>query len=274
MGIKILSNEQEKQLCEDYKQGMSNKTLQLKYGFASKKSIIDKVKKYYPNYQQIINEARKNKKNYHIDLKEIKDQFTAYFIGLMLSDGYIQDNNKFGIQLTDKDVIEFISKVTNKEYKTYEQGDNHKIAYRIIFSDCEQVKNLERYSVVKNKSKIISAPMLLPSEEKYIPYIIRGIIDGDGCVYQTSQNSVAFFIITASYDFAIWIQQVLINKLYMDDIHITIIDNQYYRVETALQTNLFKLITLVYDKEFGMSRKYIALRKMFRDYNKDNLNFF
>lgn len=41
-------------------------------------------------------------------------------------------------------------------------------------------------------------------------------------------------------------------------------------VETALQTNIYKLITLVYDKPFGMTRKYNKLRKTFRDYNSGN----
>ena len=60
----------------------------------------------------------------------------------------------------------------------------------------------------------------------------------------------------------------------MKDIHIIIVKNKYYRIETALQSNLYKLIALVYDKEFGMNRKYKTLREMFRDYNKDNPIFY
>lgn len=43
-----LSTEQEKQLVEKYRQGASVCSLMAKYNFASKKSIIDKVKKHYP----------------------------------------------------------------------------------------------------------------------------------------------------------------------------------------------------------------------------------
>ena len=55
MGQKKLSKELELQLVEEYKQGASVNSLMAKYGFASKKSITDKVKKHYPDtYNEII----------------------------------------------------------------------------------------------------------------------------------------------------------------------------------------------------------------------------
>ena len=47
MGYKKLSDEQEKQLVQEYISGIPVKELMTKYNFASKKSIIDKVKKHY-----------------------------------------------------------------------------------------------------------------------------------------------------------------------------------------------------------------------------------
>ena len=44
-------------------------------------------------------------------------------------------------------------------------------------------------------------------------------------------------------------------------------------IETALQSNIFKLIALVYDKPYGMKRKYVKLRETFRDYNLGNQEF-
>ena len=48
-------------------------------------------------------------------------------------------------------------------------------------------------------------------------------------------------------------------------------ENGLYRIETANQYNILKLIALVYNKPFGMNRKYNNLRKTFRDYNNDAL---
>lgn len=256
-------------MIEEYRKGIHVSQLMQKYGYATKKSITDKVKKYYPNnYKEIIEEAKNNRKDYSIDVENIDDNFTAYFIGLMLIDGYIQDKNKFGIQLIDEDCINFISKITNKEYKTYNDSNiNHKEYYRIIFSDKIQVQNLKRYGIENNKTKTLAGFDFKIDEEKYIPYVLRGIIDGDGCIYYTTKNTPAFFIITASYEFAKWLQSLLENRLYMKDIHITTTSDNCYRVETSLFLNMLKLRFIVYDQPYGMSRKYKLLRKMFRDYN-------
>ena len=130
---------------------------------------------------------------------------------------------------------------------------------------CDRIKTSE------NKTYTIKAPQLLKEEEKFIPYILRGIIDGDGCVSPTSYGGAQFFIVTMSEEFANWIVDVLENKLYMIDIHKRQTESGIWRIETSNQYNILKLIALVYNKPFGMMRKYNKLRKTFRDYNNDTL---
>lgn len=57
----------------------------------------------------------------------------------------------------------------------------------------------------------------------------------------------------------------------MVDIHKHQGQNGIWRIETANQYNILKLIALVYNQPYGMMRKYNELRKTFRDYNKDVL---
>lgn len=258
-------------MVEEYRKGARINELLRRYNFSTKKSIIDKVKKYYPNnFEDIIKEARNNRKDYSIDLKVIDSEFKAYLIGLLLTDGYIHTDNSFGIQMTDEDVIQFIAKTLNAEYHTYYYDPPKLPEHRIIIYDCDQVGNLKRYGIVKNKSYIIPAPNLLKEEEKYLPYLIRGIIDGDGCIYKTTKNTVAFYICTMSFEFACWIKSILEDRFFMKDIKLNQTKTGLWCVETALVTNIMKLIALVYEKPFGMSRKYNRLREMFRDYNKGN----
>lgn len=278
MGQKRLSKEQEMQLVEEYRLGASVTSLMEKYGFASKKSITDKVKKYYPNdYTQIVEEAKRNRKTYSYSLEKISSEFDAYFLGLLLTDGYIAREREIGIDLTDEDCIQFLSKTIGKEYKTYDpsSGNNeiqgNKKRHRLILADSALVNDIARFGVIPNKSAILPKPQLLPEEEKYIPYIIRGIIDGDGCIFETSYGSPAFYIITKSKEFAEWVEETLTNKLFMKDIRVYQDKNNLYRIETANQDNILKLIVLCYNKPFGMNRKYTHLQKMFRDYNNDLL---
>ena len=274
MGFKKLSNEQELILIEEYRSGASVKSLMEKYGYSTKKSITDKVKKHYPeSYQQIIEEAKNNRKDYNYKLKEITSEFDAYFIGLLATDGYVIPGRGVGIDLIDEDCIKFLSRTIGHNYKKYESSiENSRFnstlpCYRLILSDIDLIKNLERFSIIPNKSYTIHSMDLLSSEEKYIPYIIRGIIDGDGCIFSTSYGAPAFYIVSMSESFIDWIINMLENKMYMKDIKKHVNENGLWRIETALQENIQKLLALSYNKPFGMNRKYNKLTKMFRDYN-------
>ena len=74
-----------------------------------------------------------------------------------------------------------------------------------------------------------------------------------------------------SEPFIEWIKQVLENKLFLVDIHKRQCSSGIWKIETSNQFNIFKLISLVYDKPFGMTRKYEEIRKTFRDYNSITL---
>lgn len=271
MGYKIHSIEEEKKMVEEYIKGTPVKVLIEKYGYKTKKSITDKVKKY--GGEGAITEARNNRKTYRIDFDGVTSDFNAYFLGLMLTDGYIIDNNRFGIDLTDEDCICFISKVTGKEYHTYsaDAEKGNKPRHRIVFSNTEVVTILAKYGVVPRKSNILSAVSLTEEELKFLPFLIRGIIDGDGCVYQTSYGAPAFYVCSNSKPFLVWLKNIFETKLFFQDMYLSQAPAGLWRIDTANQLNILKLISLVYNRPYGMARKYEHIRKMFRDYNGDNL---
>lgn len=63
-------------------------------------------------------------------------------------------------------------------------------------------------------------------------------------------------------------------KSILDDVRITKSnkDGMYiYNVGSAKEKNIYILKAIVYNKPFGMSRKYIHFNKMFRDYNESIL---
>lgn len=272
MGYKKLSDGQEKQLIEEYTAGTPVKELMAKYGFRTKKSITDKVKKYYPDsYEDIINKAFLNRKQYEYHLNKISSPFDAYLVGLLLTDGYVLSNQDgFGIDLTDEDCIAFLSKTIGKEYKTYYK-ENTLPRHRLVVYGKNLKEELKRFSIVRNKTYIIGEPLLYEEEKKYLPYIIRGIIDGDGCVSKTSYGGAQFYIVSQSEVFIDWCKKVLEENFYMVDIHKHQGASGIWRIETANQYNILKLIALVYNHPYGMMRKYNELRKTFREYNKDVL---
>ena len=243
-----------------------------KYGFKTKKSITDKVKKYYPDtYQDIIKQAHDNRRGYTYSLEKITSPFDAYLIGLMITDGYVlSDRDGLGLDMTDEDVIAFVAKTIGTNYKTY-YTENYRPRYRVLITIPGITKQVARFGIVSNKSKIIPAPQLLAEEEKFIPYIIRGMIDGDGGVSKTSYNGAQFYFVSMSKELIDWFVSILEQRLFMTDIHISQNNVGLYRVESANQYNILKLIAVIYNMPYGMARKYNYLRKTFRDYNKDVL---
>ena len=272
MGYRILSKEQELELIEEYRKGTPVIELMAKYGYKTKKSITDKVKKYFPKqYQEIIKEAQNNRRGYTYSLEKLTSPFDAYFLGLLLTDGYVlSDRDGIGLDLTDEDAIQFIAKTINTKYNSYTDGIR-KTRYRVLITRPGLINEIQRLGLTKNKSLTLQPPQLLPEEHKYLPFIIRGIIDGDGSVAKTSYGGAQFYVVTMSKIFAEWLVDVFTNDFFMEDIHIHQNEAGLYRVETANQYNILKLIALVYNKPFGMNRKYNYLRKTFRDYNNDTL---
>lgn len=272
MGCKKYSKEQELLIIEEYRKGTPVNELTLKYGYKTKKSITDKIKKYFPEeYIQIINEAKEKRKGYTFSFEKITSPFDAYLLGLLMTDGYIlSDRDGFGLDLTDEDVMQFIAKTIGVNCKKY-QKEGVKDKFRILVNNPGITQQLSRFGIVPVKSKIIQPPKLLKEEEQFIPYIIRGIIDGDGGVAKTSYGAPQFYIYTMSESFADWIIKILTEKFFMCDIHKRQNkENKIWRIDTANQLNILKLIAIVYNEPYGMERKYKEIRKTFRDYNRES----
>lgn len=251
---KKYSNDMEKQIVNEYLAGASTKFLMNKYGFKTRKSIIDKVKKYGYKVRSNREEMMKNKPYENFSMSVIDSEFKAYFLGLLLTDGYIV-HNTVGLDLVDEDCIKFISSIIEKPYHSYQRDENRQPRHRLIINNLKLVHELERFGIVSRKTKILNGFTLQEDEEKYFPYIVRGMIDGDGWIRKDGKE---FYICTASYNMALWIKKTLENKLYMSELNIDEA-SKVWQIRTANSHNIDILKTLVYDKPFGMSRKYNKL---------------
>lgn len=276
MGARRLSIEQEKQLVQEYLNGESVESLCQKYGYKTKKSITDKVRKHTEDYELAIKQARQARRGWQYSFETIQNEFDAYFIGLLMTDGYLTSRGTdLGIDLIDEDCIKFLSEVIGKEYKTYASDRssltdkyNRQDRHRLVLSDSDLVEQAKRYGITANKTANLQGFALSNSESAFIPYLVRGIIDGDGCIFETSYGAPAVYIISQSKKFLEWVEELMTERLYFKHLRLRSTSDNLYRLETAHQEDILKLMALVYDKPYGMSRKYNKLRKTFRDYNR------
>lgn len=271
-------NDKEKQMVEEW-MTTSTPTPQIakKYGYATNKSVTDKVKKAYPDLD-VRAFSRERIKIYKLDFTKIDSEEKAYFLGLMYTDGYISTHTKFGIDLADEDCIAWLAKYTNHTYNKYDgsrsplpngQQYDRKDRFRIIWSSSKNVEQLAEWGVIRNKTLTLQGCDLNKISPEYYPALARGIIDGDGCIYQHSNGySIAFYIISASEKFAYWCKELL-ESIGMTNMRVNKVNN-LYKVESAAKANIQILHDTIYDKEYGMNRKRQHLREMFRDYNRSS----
>lgn len=240
-----------------YRNGMNSNEIAKVFGYKTRNSILQKLEKLNVKRRDW-NEIQRNSKTYiEFSMKSIDNEYKAYFLGLLLTDGYMNlERGYIGLELTDKDVIVFLSQYLNVKYTSIES--KHKTMFRIILYGKDLLKELNRLGVVQNKTFSLKGPDLYKYESRYLPYIVRGIIDGDGWIRKDGKE---FFISSASKDFILWCK-ISLEKLGFEDINIKFIENNFngiYLIRSAKRFNLELLKDKIYDKPFGMERKYKLL---------------
>lgn len=153
--------------------------------------------------------------------EKINTHDKAYFLGLLMADGFITDNSKkhgedsFGISLSieDKYIIESFKKYIKSnnpihEYtgRDYKQGFGSFYYVRIIMVSQKTVNDLMEKNVVKQKTLIKEFPDNNKVPDEFIYSYLRGYMDGNGSISlreTKSKGERATLSFTTSENFAI-----------------------------------------------------------------------
>lgn len=155
----------------------------------------------------------------------IDSEEKAYFLGWMLSDGYvIYPKNRspvVRIDLNQKDryILEEFNFLVSGDRETgilnqkrYPSQANirKKETYqsRVSFTSKKMVSDLAKYGVVPRKCKTITLPLI---DDNLMPHLIRGLFDGDGCI---SGRMIGF---SGNNQMMKDIQSFLIKKIHIND---------------------------------------------------------
>lgn len=253
---RFVTLEQENEICKRYLNGETSYSLAKEFGFKGHKSITDIIKAHGISTRNTQEEQQKHTGYANFSIANIDSPEKAYFLGLILTDGYVLEKYKvLGISLTDKDAIDAICSLTGASYYEVPIRDKMtKPAYRVHLHGERFLKEISRFGVKPKKTYTLSDINLKDNEIQFFPYVLRGIIDGDGWI---SKDGKEFFISTASENFAKFLVGEM-NKLGFS-VSYSFKSNEYsgyYLIRSAKSQNINLLKNIVYDKPYGMMYKY------------------
>ena len=203
---------EEKEIIKSYQEG--NSLAKVGKQFNCDPSTVKNILKAYDIQTRNLSQARRNYLNYTINencFANINNPDSAYWLGVMYSDGFItktnQYTNYFGITIHEKD-SEWLERF--KEFLQYNGEVKHYIAKttynentpiaKLLIGNNKIVADLEKLGVVEHKTFRLSQ---LP-QTNYIDDFIRGYIDGDGslskrCAHITISGTKEFLLSIANY---------------------------------------------------------------------------
>ncbi len=197
---KIEKNIQE-DICRDYLNNMSNKELSEKYKIH--RTTIQRILKRSNIILKKISET--SRKHIVLNFKgDIVTKSDAYILGLIWSDGNLSRNCiEIALQKDDEQILEDVSNyVYGKKVLSYRKSNirifnninyNCKAQTRFRITSKEISDKLRKVGLMENKSLNCRFPKI---ETEYISHFLRGLLDGDGCIYTKNKNNCRVTIVS------------------------------------------------------------------------------
>jgi len=197
------SEEMEVKICSLYKEGLSSSQI----------ANLLKIKESKIYYVLKLNEIQTRdasspfyKKNIVNDsfFKKIDEEEKAYFLGFLCADGYLlkRDNCvKLELQLLDAHIVKRFAELLFPKERYLLIRNN---SIRMTAFSKELYENLENFGLHQRKSLTLKFPPENSIPDNLMNHFIRGVFDGDGCMYHTLKQGVrqkGYFQITGSKDF-------------------------------------------------------------------------
>lgn len=260
MKNKNISKEIEKKICEKYIKGKTNKELSEEFNI-HRTTILRILKR---NNIELRSSSITSRKNFIINFNgDILTTNDAYILGLIWSDGNLSRNCiEIVLQESDRQILDDISKyVYNKDTLTYRKPRNlisnnieykckPQVRFRITSKDISN--KLRKIGLKENKSLTCNLPIL---DEYFIPHFIRGLLDGDGNIYDKNKKNYRVSIVT-NHIFCNTISKIVNEKL---DINSKVYNKtknvSMFTISGRLQ--ILKFLDWIYNEsDLKLNRKY------------------
>lgn len=260
---KKVSKEIEEEVCADYLTNKySSRELGIKYSL-SKSTVLRILQRnnITPVNHRLVNNDLIVNYFEHIDCEE-----KAYLLGFIFADGCV-NNGQLWIDINDKDreILEKIRELLHSNCKISTRIKGKSIMSRITIKHADFVNYLEKYGIVKNKTKETNHLPINEIPEKFYKDFLRGLIDGDGWIVKDSKNNWHIGYVTqyktTAEDFVI-IMNSLLDKKWNNKIIER--NNKYAVVQIQSKQQVEQLAHVLYaDNKICLSRKFQLAQEIY-----------
>lgn len=188
--------------------------------------------------------------------EKIETPNQAYLLGFITADGAVV-NQILSIEVQEEDIA--ILNFAKKEINPYAALTASRGCLRVCFGAKQIGKDLEKYGIVQNKSKIIEKVPIALIPDHLLHFYFRGLIDGDGSI----SNEGRLTIYSGSEKFIKDVQQILVEKAGVKQLKIY--KGTTYFVSWSSKEDKEKLFNYIYknlEDTFYYQRKYQRLQKV------------
>ena len=194
---KRISREKEKGIIEWYYKNERVKDILNNFNISDKsfRNVLER------NNVKIDKNRYEDKYNF---LLKSDDELLAYFLGLFMADGWLDNRGGFYISLIDKDLIEELANRIKYKNKVVEIKNKKTTSYRIGYGRKNLTETLKSFGFQVEKTGNEFVPKYI--NKNNFPHFLRGLSDGDGSFNITiskrhNSNYLNWEITCASRDF-------------------------------------------------------------------------
>lgn len=163
-------------IIERYKKGESSISIGSAYS-TSPKNIRELLRKNGIKINDV-HECHRLYSANHNYFNKINSREKKYWIGFLISDGFVTDRNEIGITSVDKEHIEKFRTAISSNHKIFSTFDKKFRASAYMFSICspQLVSDVKKFGIIPRKSLVATPPQQIKNDKDFW----RGVIDGDG----------------------------------------------------------------------------------------------